>query len=159
LATVGPVRAAGAAEAETTVWRLDANWGYPIGPKAKTRCVCNACHKHAANKIFATEAAAAAGRIHICCLCQPVPFTIPAAVGTEFFDDGTVSVDRRWAAVTALLVAADVGATDASPPSLPVTGVSISESMGIGAGALGLGALFLAFRNRQDPERGLTSGS
>ncbi len=159
LATIGGIRPVGAAESTTTVWRLDANWGYPVGPKSKTHCVCNACHRHAANKIFASESDAIAGRIHICCQCQPVSFTLPVEVVGEFFDAGTVSVDRRWASVTALLVASDAVGVDAKSGSLPTTGVSLGESIGVGAGALGLGALLLAFRNRRDPHRGLSSGA
>jgi hypothetical protein len=151
LATIGPIRAAGAADVDTTVWRLDAEWGYPVGPNGKLRCVCNACHRHAANKIFASEADAVAGRIHICCLCQPKSFTVPGVVAATFFDDGVVSVDRRWASVAPLL--------GSSEGSLPFTGVSLGDSLGLGAGALGLGALLVALRNRDDSERGLSSGS
>lgn len=159
LATIGPIRSAGAADSDTTVWRLDAEWGYPVGPNGKLRCVCNACHRHAANKIFASEADAGAGRIHICCLCQPVSFTVPGVVAAGFFDAGVVSVDRRWASVAAILSSTDAVGVDPSSGSLPTTGVSLGESIGVGAGALGLGALLLALRNRQDPERGLSSGS
>jgi hypothetical protein len=155
LATIGPMRAAGALDSGTTVWRLDADWGYPVGPKAKTHCVCNACHRHAANKIFATEADAVAARIHICCQCQPVAFAVPADVATSFFDDGRASVDRRWASVAATLSASGGAGTDPSAP-LPRTGGSLVDPIGIGAGALAFGALLIGLRNGRDRTPALT---
>ncbi len=63
---------AGAADPEfATVWRLSADWGYPVPPKSRTRCLCSACRAHAANKIYLSRDEAIAGRIHPCCVCQP----------------------------------------------------------------------------------------
>ena len=73
-------QAAGAQAAETiTLWKLSADWGYPAGPKGKTRCKGRACYSHAANKLYLSEAHATAGRTHKCCVAQPCPIEIPVA--------------------------------------------------------------------------------
>ncbi len=115
--------AAAPAPAGITVWRLNADWGYPVGPKSRSRCRCRACHLHAANKLYATEAEAVAGRIHPCCICQTEAFTVAVDTDDLFADvaaDG--SVDRRNPAVAAVLAAAPLGAstdpTEYSPTAL-----------------------------------------
>jgi len=131
--------AEGARAAETvTLWRLNANWGYPVGPKDKTHCDCNACQVHAANKIYLTAAAALAGRIHVCCVCQPESFVVSSScAGALFaFSSSTEMTDRRYPGVgvalascfaspppsgsgpsTAPAAAPTSGATPTTPPS------------------------------------------
>ena len=107
--------AEGARAAETvTLWRLNANWGYPVGPKDKTHCDCNACQTHATNKIYLTSDAALAGRIHLCCVCQPESFVVPASCAGALFAASSSSemTDRRYAGVGAALASCF-----ASPPS------------------------------------------
>ncbi len=108
--------AEGARAAETvTLWRLNANWGYPVGPKNKTHCDCNACQVHAANKIYLTSDAAIAGRIHLCCVCQPESFVVPAScVGALFASSSSTEVtDRRYSGVGVALASCFA----APPPS------------------------------------------
>jgi hypothetical protein len=100
---VGVAPAAGAADT-VTLWRLNASWGYPVGPNGKTRCTCRACHLHAANKIFRTSDAAVAARIHPCCLCQPESFVVPAGCLTALFaSSGGDATDRRYEGVATAL--------------------------------------------------------
>jgi hypothetical protein len=53
------------------------------GGNAAPPCACNACEKHAANKIFASEAAVV--RAHIKCNCRVEQFTLPAATWSALF--------------------------------------------------------------------------
>jgi hypothetical protein len=85
---------AGSAQAATAgvAYRLHA------GP----HCSCKACHHHAANRLFATRAAADHGRAHPGCKCTIVRSGAVNAVQWQaLFGHGhTVrhaSVDRRWA--------------------------------------------------------------
>ena len=100
------MRAAGAAAttSTTTIWRLNAEWGYPAGPKNWTRCRCSTCHSHAANKVYRTEAAAIAGRLHPCCVCQTESITTSGAGAAALFAFARPadpdSVDLRWAGVS-----------------------------------------------------------
>ena len=106
--------AEGARAAETvTLWRLNANWGYPVGPKNKTHCDCNACQVHAANKIYLTAAAALAGRIHVCCVCQPESFVVSASCAEALFASSSSleMTDRRYPGVGVALASCF-----ASPP-------------------------------------------
>src|ERR1700760_4270139 len=70
--------------------------------KAGAHCNCKACHKHAANRLFATHAAADKGRAHPGCKCTIVRSSaVDPVQWKELF--GTArrlshkSVDRRWA--------------------------------------------------------------
>ncbi len=113
---VGVAPPAGAADT-VTLWRLNASWGYPVGPNGKTRCTCRACHLHAANKIFRTSDAAVAARIHPCCLCQPESFVVPAGCVTALFaSSGGDATDRRYEGVAAALS----GCFATSPPPTAV---------------------------------------
>jgi len=159
---VSGARPAGAAT-ELAVYRLSADWGYPVGPNGKTRCTCRACFRRADNAYFTTREAALAGRIHPCCVCQPYATTIPGVSGHDLFL-GSDGVDRRDPRVAAVFqnisipaadpVAALLGA-DAAPPAADATaamgfartGASFGLA-GIGAGAVAVGAALLAFRNR-----------
>lgn len=73
---VGGVSAAHASATEVTLWRLNPDWGEPLttdtGSSTKTRCKGKACHKAAPHRFFLTRADALAGRLHPCCLAQPV---------------------------------------------------------------------------------------
>ncbi len=139
IATV--VGAAEGAKADDTVtlWRLNANWGYPVGPKDKTRCDCKACQLHAANKIFLTQQAAIAGRIHLCCVCQPESFVVPAScVGALFSSspDATGQMtDRRYDGVGAALASCfaappPTSAAPSAPPGQPSTPPNGAPSAG-----------------------------
>lgn len=69
-------RPVAAATATHSMWRLDPAWGYPLttesGSDTKTRCRSRACHNAAPHRFFLSEADAIAGRLHPCCLAQPV---------------------------------------------------------------------------------------
>jgi len=63
-----------------TLWMLDPDWGFPLttetGSDTKLRCHGHACHRAAPHRFFLTEADARAGRLHLCCLAQPVPVSV-----------------------------------------------------------------------------------
>jgi hypothetical protein len=122
---VGVAPPAGAADT-VTLWRLNASWGYPVGPKGKTRCTCRACHLHAENKIFRTSDAAVAARIHLCCLCQPESFVVPAGCVTALFaSSGGDATDRRYDGVATALSGCFAttpppgGSAQSAPPAPP----------------------------------------
>lgn len=81
LGTAGssPARAADR-PSTVTQWQLNPSWGHPLstatGSDTKTRCRGRACHLAAPHRYFLTEADAVAGRLHPCCLAQPVPVTV-----------------------------------------------------------------------------------
>lgn len=95
-ALIGGTAAQASADSPTLVpvWRLSANWGYAVPPKNRTRCKCQACQSHAANKVFATKAVALAGRIHPCCVCQPYSIDVLAADAAAIFAGGD-TIDLR----------------------------------------------------------------
>jgi hypothetical protein len=145
------VGAAEGAKADDTVtlWRLNASWGYPVAPKGKTHCECNACQLHAANKIFLSSAAAVASRIHPCCVCQPESFVVPVScVGALFAsspDSSGQMTDRRYDGVAAALSSCfaapppDAGpTTTASGPTTTASGPT-TTAPGPGAPASGAG--------------------
>ncbi len=86
-ALVGGTSLHAAAVSSTTaaVWRLSADWGYPVPPKNRTRCHCKACRNHANNKVFASKSAALANRVHSCCVCQPYSIDLLAADSAALF--------------------------------------------------------------------------
>ena len=55
---------------------------------------CTACRQHAANKLFATAAAAASNRAHLGCDCRIKPIRISSADFKRFFAADPV-YDRR----------------------------------------------------------------
>ncbi len=55
-----------AAQASNVVWRLDADWGYPRGPHAKTRLRSAASRNAAAHRFALTESDALAMNLHKC---------------------------------------------------------------------------------------------
>jgi hypothetical protein len=171
VAGASPAGAAG----ELSVYRLSADWGYPVGPKNKTRCSCKACFRRAENAYFRTRDAALAGRIHPCCVCQPYATTVPGVTGHDLFQ-GAQSVDRRDPKVAEVFQnitvpsAEPVGAVPGvaglvggivgeptSPDAEPTAATGFARTgsgLGlarVGAGVLGVGAALLAFRNR-NPE-------
>lgn len=95
-------------------YALDPEWGAgdagcPADPTAahasSHNChACTACHKHAANKLFATAEAADLHRAHPGCKCEVrVGGTLPDSVWIALFGDpdnpadiDRDSVDRRW---------------------------------------------------------------
>lgn len=171
--------AAGAATdpaAGITVWRLNADWGYPIGPKGKTRCACNACVRRAENGYFQTKTAAIDGRIHPCCVCQPYKTTIPNVSRADLFN-GESSADLRDERVAAVIAdgngpAADPIAGPIGPDGLPISRAGGRTAMNpssvpsaaavsgfartgstlklpaIGAAMVAAGGALIAFRNR-----------
>jgi hypothetical protein len=92
------VRAGAAVSTTAQVWRLSADWGYPVPPKNRARCQCKACRNHAANKVFASKSVALASRIHSCCVCQPYSIDLLAADSAGLFassPSGTVDLRNR----------------------------------------------------------------
>ncbi len=158
----GPV---GAQTATTTLWRLNANWGYPAGPKSRTSCTCKACHSHAANKLFFSQDEAIAGRVHPCCVCQPEALQVaPEALEALKKIAGTEpSVDRRDPQVASVMGATylrpeeappspsstTVAPTgDAGPSPLAFTGNNTSSALIVGAGVAGAGLMARRFSRR-----------
>ena len=97
-ALVGGTSLHAAAVSSTTVpvWRLSADWGYPVPPKNRTRCHCKACRNHANNKVFASKSAALANRVHSCCVCQPYSIDLLAADSAALFaSNPSGSLDLR----------------------------------------------------------------
>jgi hypothetical protein len=66
-------------------------------------CQCSACHKHAANKVFASMADANAGRAHSGCRCVAVEITIAPTAYRRCFASRRRAVDRRDGAIGAIL--------------------------------------------------------
>ena len=136
--------AAGATVATTTIWRLNAEWGYPAGPKHWTRCRCSTCHSHAANKVYRTRAAAIAGRLHPCCVCQTESITTTVASAATLFafvrPGNPDSVDLRWPGVQATFDGIEVIPDPSGDPSTPDAGGSSGDDPpGSGTGAGGVG--------------------
>jgi hypothetical protein len=101
---------AAAAVAPSTAWKL-------VNGR---HCRCRACRTHAANKIFASEAAALAARAHPACRCTAVEFELtPASYGTLFHSE--TSVDRRDAGTAAQVMPAVLNSSATAPSvfSLP----------------------------------------
>lgn len=92
----GPIAAA---QTQTVLWMLDADWGYPLSTPSgvRTRCRGRACHNAAPNRFFLTREEALAGRLHPCCLAQPVE--VCAAITTEqllpYYRARRGGIDRR----------------------------------------------------------------
>ncbi len=92
-ASLGLSPASAGAATTATVWRLNAAWGYAVPPKGRTRCRCHACRDNAANKVFATQAAAITGRIHPCCVCQPFSVELLVPDVASLFPGGVTVID------------------------------------------------------------------
>ena len=81
-ALVGGTSARVAAEVPTavSVWRVVGRLGIRSATEEPhTRCRCQSCRNHAANKVFLSKAVALANRIHPCCVCQPYSVELLAA--------------------------------------------------------------------------------
>jgi hypothetical protein len=133
---VGPPVARAAAS--VTVYGLD-----PDGGRDGCGCsACGACRSHAANKLFATAADAAAGRAHAHCRCQVVGRgTLEGAVYAALFVDGggRSSVDRRHDWVQAVLASSSSSSPAVSTPTPSPAGAArpsagLSAPSGSGAG-------------------------
>jgi hypothetical protein len=101
------------------VWRLNAEWGYAVPPNGRTRCRCTACHAHAASKVFTTQAAAIAGRIHLCCVCQPESLRLLPDDVAALFPGSTTVIDLRHGTNGEDFEAAVARATAAAPGPPP----------------------------------------
>ncbi len=122
---------AGAADAADTVptFSLDPTVG---GTCLSPGCsVCNACLAHAANKLFASEAAALAGRAHPGCRCAVVPgMAVAQTVFDQLFAAGAVA-DRRTPAIGALLASAPATVEAPGISGLVPTAVTVGGLMTI----------------------------
>ncbi len=103
-----------------TVWKLNPNWGFPLGPKGKTRVSSNASLLHATNKIFVSEAAAIAGKISPCSLAQPYSIELCAEDAAELWShsmDGGISADMRCPGVPEIMARAGRSCAVPVPPA------------------------------------------
>jgi LPXTG-motif cell wall-anchored protein len=126
LVGAGTLQASAASPTMVPVWRLSADWGYPVPPKSRTRCRCTACRNHAANKVFATKALALANRIHPCCVCQPYSIDILASDSVALFassPDGSIDLrnDQSRGLFEAAVVRSLAPVPDPTPPTTPAT--------------------------------------
>jgi hypothetical protein len=118
LVGAGVLQASAASPTLVPVWRLSADWGYPVPPKNRTRCRCTACRNHAANKVFATKAIALASRIHPCCVCQPYSIDLLAADADALFASSPGgSIDLRNDGSRGQFEAAVVRSLAPAPPA------------------------------------------
>lgn len=81
------------------------------GCRADGGCACHACELHAANKLFASQAAVV--RAHSGCNCQVDALSLPRAVWEDLFrppgQPATPAVDKRDPRVQQILDDADLG--------------------------------------------------
>ncbi len=151
-----PLAAASPAAASTsTLYLLNPDWGAGnptcVPNHGQVGCGgCYACVAHYHNKLFATAAAAEAGRAHPRCRCLvQEAFAVDPGTYDELFVNGA-SVDRRTAGVNALLarstaapVSAPADVVNASSGSLAFTGSPLLPLAATGAGAVAIGAVML----------------
>ena len=87
------------------VYKLDPEWGtgptcQPNPHKVSSCHACRACHRHARNKLFATEKAAMNRRAHPHCNCKVIVRYLPKDTWIKLFgrpmDLKRKSVDKRW---------------------------------------------------------------
>jgi hypothetical protein len=141
--------------ATNLLYELRADWG-----AGNPNCVndggapdcggCYACVNHARNKVFATAAAADAGRAHAQCRCKVASlYTIDDLVYDKLFAHRR-SVDRRTPGINALL--ARTAFAYAPRRSLPRTGAPLASLALEGAGAVVVGTvLWRAGRTANPP--------
>jgi hypothetical protein len=119
------------------VWGLDPNWDG--GDPSSCGCgACASCRSHAANKWFASAAAADAGRAHPYCKCAVVPLVqVSESMFNALFAaaGARASVDLRYQWVQAVLAqspdatdALDSGASDVVRAVVRTTSVMQSAS-------------------------------
>lgn len=170
--------AASASPRDTTVaWRLDAAWAYPLGASGKLRCRSRACHRHAANKIVISQAAALGRRAHRGCIAPAYPIDIPTSVVNELTamssSPGELGDLRRPEVVAVLIaqtgvaglpgrdnIANDGKATDNTPAErvrpdpigdllgLAATGASVNVLGKLGLGGILVGMLLSVLGDR-----------
>lgn len=111
---------------------------YALDPTIGGTCVspgcsvCNACLAHGANKLFATLAAAEAGRAHPGCRCTAVTgISVTQTVFDQLFAAGTVA-DRRTPSIGALLASAPATVTAPGIGGLVPTIVTVGGLATIG---------------------------
>lgn len=127
LAAAGVLPGLGRASSELAIFGLDPEWG--SGPAcaadeaalARSCHACRSCHAHAAGKLFASAAAADAGRAHPGCKCTVTQIgTLAAERWIELFGDpgnlARMAVDRRTPWVAAVLAAPTVSPPQVTPP-------------------------------------------
>jgi hypothetical protein len=160
-ALAAPLAASNAAAAPTsTLYWLNPDWDAGDAACApnqgQSTCGgCYACTAHYENKLFASTAAADAGRAHPRCKCLvQEAFTVDPGTYNQLFVLGE-SVDRRTPGVNELLAqstappvstAPGSGATSAastSSGSLAFTGAPLLPLAVVGAGAVAIGAVML----------------
>ena len=118
-AAAGGVAPRAWASSTEQLWGLDPSWG-------GAGCLCGgcaACRAHAENRLFASAAAADAGRAHPFCKCLVVPVeTVDRSVYAQLFvaAGGREAVDRRHQWVRSVL-ARRVPPPPAGPPPAPAT--------------------------------------
>jgi hypothetical protein len=155
-----PLAASNAAAAPTsTVYWLDPDWGAGdptcVPNHGQVGCGgCYACVAHYQNKLFASAAAADAGRAHPRCKCLVREgFTVDPGTYEQLFVDGD-TVDRRTPGVNTLLAQSTTPPVAATPSSstatagtatgaLAFTGAPLLPLAAAGAGAVAVGALML----------------
>lgn len=96
---LGGYAARASAASTAQVWRLDPSAA--CGPGAHGCSTCAACRAHAANKLFASAAAADANRAHRYCKCVVAAYaTTTQAVYDDLFVNGgarpSVDLRRQW---------------------------------------------------------------
>jgi hypothetical protein len=162
----GPsITAAATAPTVASVWRLSADWGYAVPPKSRTRCRCQSCRNHAANKVFVSKAVALDNRIHPCCVCQPYSVELLAADAATLFDGSPTgdSIDLRNDAARLRFEAAMVRSLAPVPPADPDTTVGNptvpTNEPATPAPAPEPEPLLGALLTTSDPERATTSAA
>jgi hypothetical protein len=151
---------AGSARAATiTLYRLNSDWGHGdpncVPNRGQSTCGgCYACVNHSRNKLFATAAAADAGRAHPGCKCLvEAECAIDSATYDQLFAAGP-SVDRRTPGVNELVDCSvpTVSPTGTSSGTLALTGLPAVPLAVVGAGAVAVGAVLL--RRQSDKTAG-----
>lgn len=134
-----------ASAATGTVYRLSADWGaghvHCVPNRGQSGCGgCYACVRHARNKVFATAAAADAGRAHARCKCVVLPFeTVDAATFQQLFA-ASASADRRTPGINDLLARSTSVPVPILRSPLAFTGASLMPLALGDAGAVTVGA-------------------
>ena len=166
-----PLAGRAAASTATLYW-LDPDWGAGdpscVPNQGQATCGgCSACVSHYQNKLFASAAAAEAGRAHPGCKCLvEKAFAVDQPTYDRLFGGGNTSVDRRTPGINEILAGstaapAPQGATpipvvvdpggSTSSGTLPLTGAAAGPLAAVGAGAVAIGALLRrAGRERED---------
>lgn len=154
LALAGPLASRAGAATTSTVYWLDPDWGNGdpgcVPNRGQSACGgCYACVSHYQNKLFATAAAADAGRAHPRCKCKVMAaFTVDDATYAALFATAE-SADRRTPGVSELLAgsttapAASAVPADPGSAGLALTGAPVLALAAAGAGAAAAGVVML----------------